>query len=91
MTTSSNVAARRDFLRGAAVFPVAGLACWTILTVGGNAQDWGLGYIAVLAGAVLATGGIIWTLVAGFVHRTLKTSTLGSLAGLVLVFVVGGF
>ncbi|CAJ0820988.1 hypothetical protein LMG18101_04472 [Ralstonia flaminis] len=82
---------KQDFIRGAIVFPVAGLACWTILAIGRGSQDWGVGVWAVLVGAVLAVGGIIWTLVAGLVHSTFKISTFGLLAGLLLVGIVGGF
>lgn len=82
---------KRDFARGAAVFPVAALTCWVILTLGGNSQDWGVGFLAVLAASVLALGGVIWTLVAGLVHKTFKLGALGLLIGLLLVGVVGGF
>lgn len=81
----------RDFIRGVAVFPIAGLACWLILWLGRNSQDWGFGFLALLAAFVLAVGGIIWVLVAGLVHKTFKISALGLLLGLLLVGVVGGF
>ncbi len=81
---------KRDFIRGAAVFPVAGLACWAILKVGGNSQDWGVGFLTVLVGVVLAVGGTILALVAGLVHKTFKISALGLLAGLLLVGIVRG-
>ena len=76
----------RDFVRGVAVFPISGLACWMILTLGRGSQDWGLAYAALLAAFILALGGIIWALVAGLVHKTFKISALGLLLGL-----MGGF
>ena len=82
---------KRDFVRGVAVLPIASLTCWAILALGGNSQDWGIGFLAVLAGSVLAMGGMIWVLVAGQVHKTFKISMLGLLTGLVLVGIVGGF
>ncbi|MGM3277989.1 hypothetical protein [Ralstonia sp. 24A2] len=82
---------KRDFIRGVAIFPVAALTCWAILTFGGNSQDWGVGFLAVLAAGALALGGVIWTLVMGLTHQTFKISVLGLMVGLVLVGVVGGF
>ncbi len=35
---------KRDFVRGVTVFPLAALTCRVILTLGGNSQDWGVGF-----------------------------------------------
>ncbi len=87
----------RDFIRGIAIFPIAGLACWGIFWLGRDSRGWashgwavGL-LLPLLAGAVIAIAGTIWTLVAGLMHKTFKISAIGLVLGLLLVRVVVGF
>lgn len=84
----------RDFVRGVAVFPVAGLACWMIFWLGRNSRgwashDWAIGLLLpLLAGSALAIVGTLWTLAAGLMHKTFKISVVGLLLGLLLVGIV---
>ena len=86
----------RDFVRGIAVFPVAGLACWLMFWLGRDSRGWAshgwaLGLLLpLLAASVLAIVGTIWTLVAGLMHKTFKISALGLLLGLLLVRIAVG-